>query len=167
MGEQAPKHAYYTDMEQIIQKLLPLCSAVAAVLALISMVAWMLYGNEVLESAMRGITLGLCFLPTGLDMVIRVYYTRCSAEMAEKSALVKSLPDIEKLNSMSVLCVEKEGAISRSSVSVQSIYTPSEELMFKIAALACEPDTTDEMERALMVRARVFRREDNPGLRQI
>ncbi len=156
VGEQAPKHAYYTDMEQIIQKLLPLCSAVAAVLALISMVAWMLYGNEVLESAMRGITLGLCFLPTGLDMVIRVYYARCSAEMAEKSALVKSLPDIEKLNSMSVLCVEKEGAISRSSVSVQSIYTPSEELMFKIAALACEPDTTDEMERALMVRAAFF-----------
>ena len=156
IGEQPPKHCYYTAMEQIIQKLLPLCSAVAAVVALISMIAWMLYGNEVLESAMRGITLGLCFLPVGLDTVIRVYYTRCSAEMAEKSALVKSLSDIEKLNSMSVLCVEKEGAISKSSISVQSIYTPSEELMFKVAALACEPDTTDEAERALMVRAAFF-----------
>lgn len=156
IGEQPPKHCYYTAMEGITQKLLPLCSAVAAVMALISMVAWILYGNEVMESAMRGITLGLCFLPTGLDTVIRVYYTRCSAEMAEKSALVKSLPDIEKLNSMSVLCVEKEGAISRSSISVQSIYTPSEELMFKVAALACDPDTTDETERALMVRAAFF-----------
>lgn len=156
IGEQEPKHCYYTAMERIIQKLLPLCSAVAAVMALISMVAWILYGNEVLESAMRGITLGLCFLPTGLDSVIRIYYTRCSAEMAEKSALVKSLPDIEKLNSMSVLCVEKEGAVSRSGVSVQSIYTPSEELMFKVAALACQPDTTDEAERALMVRAAFF-----------
>lgn len=156
VGEQPQKHAYYTAMEGIIQKLLPLCSAVAAVLALISMIAWMLYGNDVLESALRGITLGLCFLPTGLDTIIRAYYTRCSAEMAEKSALVKSLPDIERLNSMSVLCVEKEGAISRSSVTVQSIYTPSEELMFKIAALACEPDTTDEAERALMVRAAFF-----------
>lgn len=156
VGEQPQKHAYYTAMEGIIQKLLPLCSAVAAVLALISMIAWMLNGNDVLESALRGITLGLCFLPTGLDTIIRAYYTRCSAEMAEKSALVKSLPDIERLNSMSVLCVEKEGAISRSSVTVQSIYTPSEELMFKIAALACEPDTTDEAERALMVRAAFF-----------
>ncbi len=156
LGEQPQKHSYYTAMEQIIRKLLPLCSAVSVVMALISMVAWMIYGNEALESAMRGITLGLCFLPTGLDTVIRVYYTRCSAEMAEKSALVKSLPDIEKLNSMSVLCVEKEGAISKSGISVQSIYTPSEELMFKIAALACDPETTDEVERALMVRAAFF-----------
>lgn len=156
IGEVPPKHRYYTSMERIVQKLLPLCSATAAVLALISMIAWILYGNDVIESAMRGITLGLCFLPTGLDTIIRIYYTRCSAEMSAKSALVKSLSDIEKLNSMSVLCVEKEGAVSKSRLEVQSIYTPSEELMFKIAALACDPDTTDEAERALMVRAAFF-----------
>ncbi len=156
IGEVPQKHRYYTTMEEIVQRLLPLCSAVAAVTALISMIAWLLYGNHVAESAMRGITLGLCFLPTGLDTIIRIYYTRCAAEMAEKSALVKSLSDIERLNSMSVLCVEKEGAISKSRLSVQSIYTPSEELMFKVAALACDPDTTDEAERALMVRAAFF-----------
>ena len=156
VGEVPQKHRYYTSMERIVQMLLPLCSAVAAVTALISMVAWMLYGNPVFESAMRGITMGLCFLPTGLDMIIRIYYTRCASEMVEKSALVKSLSDIEKLNSMSVLCVEKEGAISKSRLEVQTIYTPSEELMFKIAALACDPETTDDAERALMVRAAFF-----------
>lgn len=156
IGEAPQKHGYYTTMERIIQKLLPLCSAVAAVTALISMVAWILYGNNVFEAAMRGITLGLCFLPVGLDTIIRVYYTRCAAEMTEKSALVKSLSDIERLNSMTVLCVEKEGAVSRSRLEVQTIYTPSEELMFKIAALACDPNTTDEAERALMVRAAFF-----------
>lgn len=156
IGEVPPKHRYYTTMERIVQKLLPLCSATAAVLALISMIAWMLYGNEVIESAMRGITLGLCFLPTGLDTIIRIYYTRCASEMSGRSALVKSLSDIEKLNSMSVLCVEKEGAISKSRLEVQTIYTPNEELMFKIAALACDPETTDEAERALMVRAAFF-----------
>ena len=56
IGETEPKHCYYTTMERIVQKLLPLCSATAAVLALISMIAWILYGNEVFESAMRGIT---------------------------------------------------------------------------------------------------------------
>ena len=156
LGEVVPKHHYFTSMERIVQKLLPLCSATSAVLALISMVAWILYGNEVFESAMRGITLGLCFLPTGLDTIIRVYYTRCASEMSAKSALVKSLSDIEKLNTMSVLCVEKEGAISKSRLEVQDIYSPSQELMFKISALAIEPDTTDEAERALLVKAAFF-----------
>ena len=156
LGEAVPKHHYFTSMERIVQKLLPLCSATAAVLALISMVAWILYGNEVFESAMRGITLGLCFLPTGLDTVIRIYYTRCASEMSTKSALVKSLSDIEKLNTMSVLCVEKEGAISKSRLEVQDIFSPSQELMFKISALAIEPDTTDEAERALLVKAAFF-----------
>lgn len=156
IGEVVPKHHYFTAMERIVQKLLPLCSATAAVLALISMVSWILYGNEVFESAMRGITLGLCFLPTGLDSIIRIYYTRCASEMSAKSALVKSLSDIEKLNTMSVLCVEKEGAISKSRLEVQDIYSPSQELMFKISALAIEPDTTDEAERALLVKAAFF-----------
>lgn len=156
VGEPIPKHCYYTTMERIIQKLLPLCSATAAVLALISMVAWILYGNEVFESAMRGITLGLCFLPAGIDTIIRIYYTKCASEMSGKSAVVKSLSDIEKLNSMSVLCVEKEGAITKSRLEVQTIYTPSEELLYKVAALACDPDTTDEAERALMVKAAFY-----------
>ena len=156
IGEVEPKHRYYTTMERIMQKLLPLCSATAAVLALISMVAWMLNGNEVFESAMRGITLGLCFLPAGIDTIIRIYYTRCASEMSGKSALVKSLSDIEKLNSMSVLCVEKEGVISKSRLEVAKIFTPSEELLYKVAALACDPDTTDDAERALMVRAAFY-----------
>lgn len=156
LGEPTEKHRYFTSTERIVQTLMPLCSATAAVLALISMLAWVLYGNDVFGSAMRGITLGLCFLPTGLDTVIRIYYTRCASEMSAKSALVKSLSDIEKLNTMSVLCMEKEGAVTRSRLDVQDIYSPSEELMFKISSLAISPDTTDEAERALLVRAAFF-----------
>ena len=57
---------------------------------------------------------------------------------------------------MSVLCVEKEGAITKSRLEVQTIYTPSEELLYKVAALACDPDTTDDAERALMVKAAFY-----------
>ncbi len=71
-------------------------------------------------------------------------------------AVVKSLSDIEKLNSLSVLCVEKEGAISKNSLEVRGVYAKSEELLYKVAALACEPNTIDPAERALMVKATFF-----------
>lgn len=155
-GEVRPKHRYYTTMEEILQQLIPLCCIVSVITAVVAVVAWYLGGNELIESVMRGITLGLCFVPTGLETIIRIYYIRCASEMAEKSALVKSPADIERLNSMSVLCVEKEGVISKSRVSVKTVYTASEELFFKVAALACDPESTDEHERALMVRAAFF-----------
>ncbi len=73
--------------------------------------------------------------------------------MIGKSAIVKSLCDIENLNSVSVLCIEKQGAISKSRLEVKSVYTRSEELLYKVAVLACDKNTTNEEERALLVKA--------------
>ena len=46
VGEPTPKHCYYTTMERIIQKLLPLCSATAAVLALNGLEDFWILGDK-------------------------------------------------------------------------------------------------------------------------
>lgn len=156
LGEQKERHGYYTRLEEFAHRIVPLCSIVATAVTLISLLIGIFTDSEVISSALRGITLGLCILPTGISTVIRVYYTKGASDMLKGSAVVKSLSDIEKLNSMTVLCVEKEGAISKSRVEVRGMYTKSEELLYKVAALACEQNTTDPAERALLVKASFF-----------
>ncbi len=155
-GERNNSHGYYTKMEKTARKLILLCSAIAAALAAVALIIRIVAGSEIIESVIRAATLGLCFIPTGIGTIIRFYYVKGASDMISKSAVVKSLCDIEKLNSLSVLCVEKEGAISKSSVEVRGIYARSEELLYKIAALACDRNTTDEAEHALMVKAAFF-----------
>ena len=155
-GAVADRHPYYTNLERVVRSIVPLCSAVAVLLTIVSVVIKVISGGEIIPSALSGITLGLCFIPTVIGAVIRLYYTKGAMSLIKGGAVVKSLSDIEKLNSLSVLCVEKEGAISKNSLEVRGVYAKSEELLYKVAALACEPNTIDPAERALMVKATFF-----------
>lgn len=156
VGEVPERHPYYTGFEKIIRKVVPICAGIAVLIALISIAVKMFGGEDILMSAFSAFTLGLCFIPTGISSIIRYYYTKGSDELVKSGAVVKSLNDIEKLNSLSVLCVEKEGAISKNRLEVRGIYARSEELLYKVAALACGQNTTDPAERALMVKATFF-----------
>ena len=161
-GELPERHGYFTKLEKTVHSIVPLCCAVAAVIALVTIIIGIVAGNGdsvaggIVTAAMRGVVLGLCFIPTGIDSVIRIYYTNGSYDMLRNGAVVKSLSDIEKLNSLTVLCVEKEGAISKNRLEVKGIYARSEELMYKVAALSFEPNTNDPAEKALMVKATFF-----------
>lgn len=156
VGEVPERCPYYTGFERIIRKILPICAGAAVLITLIAIAVKAFGGGDMLASAFSAFSLGLCFVPTGISSIIRFYYTKGSEELVKSGAVVKSLNDIEKLNSLSVLCVEKEGAISKNRLEVRGIYARSEELLYKVAALACGQNTTDPAERALMVKATFF-----------
>ncbi len=155
-GEIKERHPYYTQLEKVVRANVPICSAIGVALTLALTIINSVSGKEVVPSALSGITAGLCFIPAGLSSVIRLYYTVGAMGIIKKGAMMKSFADIEKLNSLSVICVEKEGAISKNSLEVRGIYAKSEELLYKVAALAFDKNTSDPAERALMVKATFF-----------
>ena len=155
-GNVPDSHPYYTDLEMVIRRTIPLCAIVACALALISMISWAFAYREIIASVLRGLTLGLCFFPTGLSTLLRLYYTRCASDMLSGMAVIKSLNDVEKLNSLSVLCVEKSGVIAKENMEVRGIYTDSEELLYNVAVLSCEQNTQDPTEKALLLKATFF-----------
>lgn len=152
-GEIPERSPYYTGFEKIIRSLIPASSVIALLITIITLLVGIFGRNDIVMTAVSGLTLGLCFIPTGIGSVIRYYYAGGSAELLKCGAVIRSYNDIEKLNSLSVLCVEKEGAISKNNMEVRGIYAPSEELLYKVAVLACDPNTTNPAERALMVKA--------------
>lgn len=155
-GEVSERHPYYTQLERFVRANIPICSAVGVAIILLMTILKTVHGGNVIPSALSGITVGLCFLPTGIASVIRLYYTRGAMSIIKRGAMMKSFADIEKLNSLSVLCVEKEGAISKNSLEVRGVFARSEELLYKVAALSFDRNTVDPAERALMVKAVFF-----------
>lgn len=152
-GEIKERHSYYTELERCVRLNVPIFSAVGVVIALLMTIIKTANGAEVIPSALRGIIFGSCFVPAAASAIIRFYYTKGAMSMIKTGALMKSFADIEKLNSLSVLCIEKEGAISKNSLEVRGIYAKSEELLYKVAALSFDKNTVDPAERALMVKA--------------
>ena len=155
-GNEPERHSYYTSLERIVRGFVPIAGIVAVALTLSSMIIRIVSHNGAAESVLNGLTVGLCFVPAGLGAVIRLFYTKGAMELLKNGAVVKSFSDIEKLNSLSVLCIEKEGAISKNHLEVRGIYSRSEELLYKVAALACEPNHNDAAINALMVKATFY-----------
>ena len=155
-GEIPERSPYYTGFEKIVRSLIPISSVIALIITLVTIFVGFFGKVGVVEAALGGLTLGMCFLPTGIAAVIRFFYASGCTELLNHGAVIKSYNDIEKLNSLSVLCVEKEGAIAKNNLEVRGIYAPNEELLYKVAALACEPDTKNPAERALMIKATFF-----------
>lgn len=156
IGDAPDKHPYYTSVERIVRSLIPVAGCVAVALTFASMIIKLTGNNSVITSALGGITMGLCFIPVGLGSIIRLNYTIGAMRLMKGGAIAKSFSDIEKLNTLSVLCVEKEGAISKNHLEVRGIYARSEELLYRIAALSGEPDCQEPTIKALMVKAAFF-----------
>ena len=74
IGEKKDSHEYYTGMEKTIMGMVPICSAVAAFLSLLTIIIWTITGNEVVDAALRGITIGLCFAPAGIAAIIKAHH---------------------------------------------------------------------------------------------
>ncbi|MGN1119461.1 MAG: hypothetical protein ACI4Q4_03815, partial [Oscillospiraceae bacterium] len=155
-GAQPERHPYRTRLESDAATFSLLCTAVACLAMLVTMISSLAGKMAFSPAIVRGLIFGLCFFPTGLCTVIRLYYSRCAAALLRNNAVVKSLDDIEKLNSMSVLCVEKSGVISRETMEVRGVYTDSEELLYNIAVLTCAQNSSDPAERALTLKATFF-----------
>lgn len=156
IGDEPVIHTYYTSIERVVRTIIPVAGCIAVALTFVAMIIRLSGDSGVIPAAFGGITMGLCFVPVGLGSIIRLNYTKGAMDMIKNGTAAKSYSDIERLNSLSVLCVEKEGAISKNHLEVRGIYARSEELLYRVAALAGEPESNDPEISALMVKAAFF-----------
>ncbi len=103
------------------------------------------------DSILSGITLAMGIIPEEFPVILTVFLSVGAWRLAKKSALVRRLPSVETLGSVSVLCVDKTGTLTENRMKVMETrwQEPVAEPL-KILALACEKSAYDPMEIALL-----------------
>ncbi|MEI6101946.1 MAG: HAD-IC family P-type ATPase, partial [Eubacteriales bacterium] len=147
-----------TPLEKQTGKLVKYAAMVAAVLfVLVCLITFLnlketILQDRVIQSILSGITLAMAMIPEEFPVVLAVFLSMGAWRLAKKHSLVRKLPSVETLGAVSVLCVDKTGTITMNQMTVQDAWVAcgDRDELAEIMGLACESDTYDPMENAML-----------------
>ena len=100
---------------------------VVAVVALTGVVvgSGLLQGRAVPEMVVVGLSLAVAAVPESLPAVVTVALAMGAHRMATRHAVVRSLPAVETLGSVTVVATDKTGTITEGTMLAEQLWTPA------------------------------------------
>ena len=138
-------------------------AAIGLLLCLGVVVLYGLLRGDWLAGLLAGITLAMAVLPEEFPLVLTVFLALGAWRISQQRVLTRRMPAIETLGSATVLCVDKTGTLTENRMAVVELVVPgghhdatrgelpaSVRTVVHYAALACERNAFDPMERAIV-----------------
>ena len=107
------------NMDELAKKLSMVSFAVIAVICLMGV--WQ--QRPWLEMFTIGVSLAVAAIPEGLPIVVTVTLALGVLRMSNRKAIVKKLPSVETLGSVSVICSDKTGTLTCNEMTVVRSFT--------------------------------------------
>ena len=95
------------------------------VMAAVALVNGIHSANEAVDILLMGVSLAVAAVPEGLPAILSLVLAVGVQAMARRNAVMKNLDSVETLGSVSVICSDKTGTLTKNEMTLREIVTAS------------------------------------------
>ena len=110
----------------------------AIVLVLLVVSVGLVRGQPFVEMLLFGAALAVAVVPEALPAVITISLTLAAQRMVKRNALIRRLPATETLGSVSVICSDKTGTLTKDEMTARKVFVAGE--MLEVSGAGYEPE---------------------------
>ena len=113
-----------TPLQKQLDRLTMIIAALAGLAFVVMVILGVRNGLDVEDVFIAGVALAIAAIPTGLPAVVTTMYSMGTRALAANNAIVKRLPSVETLGSVSAICSDKTGTLTLNKMTAVEFTVP-------------------------------------------
>ena len=115
-----------TPLQKQLDRLTMIIAGLAGLAFILMVILGLRQGQPLDAIFVSGIALAIAAIPTGLPAVVTTMYSMGTRALADEGAIIKRLPSVETLGSVSAICSDKTGTLTLNKMTAVEFTIPGQ-----------------------------------------